>query len=68
MSAGASPEWLSEFVPRRWLRNGHVQTIAGNYIRRAVALPPAEKLLIEVEAAATEYGPTWIVCECHLQP
>ena len=55
------------------MRNGHLQTIVGNYIRRAVALPLAEELLVEVEAApnsgpGAEYGPTRVLCECHLQP
>ncbi len=62
-----------DFVPRRWLRNGHLQTIVGNYIRRTVLLPPAEDLVVEVEAApdsgpGAAYGPTRVRCECHLQP
>ncbi len=29
-----APEWLYSFVPRRGLRNGHLQTIVGNYYPR----------------------------------
>ncbi len=50
--ASESAAWLRPFVPRRWLRNGHLQTIAGNYQRRAAAaLPPAEELVVPVEFA-----------------
>ncbi len=63
---------LTEFVPRRWLRNGHLQTIVGNYIRRECTLPAAEDLLVEVEppmpGAGEKYGPTRVLCHCHLQP
>lgn len=44
--------WLTPFVPQRWLRNGHTQTIFGNYLRRTGAsLPPAEQLVVAVEGA-----------------
>jgi predicted alpha/beta-fold hydrolase len=67
-----SPAWLSSFVPRRGLRNGHLQTIVGNYLRREYLLPPVEDLLVEVEealpGAGAEYGSTRVLCHCHLQP
>ena len=28
------PAWLTDFTPRRWLRNGHLQTLVGNYLPR----------------------------------
>ncbi len=71
-------QWLRPFVPRRWLRNAHLQTIAGNYQRRAGAvLPAAEELLVRVEgphrSAACEDGghavpETSVLCLCHWQP
>ena len=33
-SEAGLPEWLSEFVPRRGLSNGHLQTIVGNFLPR----------------------------------
>ena len=48
-----SAPWLRPFAPRRWLRNGHAQTIAGNFLRRPSLLPPAEPLTVEVQAAHT---------------
>lgn len=36
------------FQPRRWLRGGHVQTIASFLLARRIHLPPAEERLIEV--------------------
>jgi uncharacterized protein len=36
------------FVPRRWLRGGHAQTVASFFLRRRFRLPAAEDRLIEV--------------------
>lgn len=36
------------FRPRRWLRGGHVQTIAAFLLPRRIHLPPAEERLVEV--------------------
>lgn len=33
-SRSSIPDWLAPFVPRRGLRNGHIQTIVGNYLPR----------------------------------
>src|SRR5258708_1241558 len=50
------------FVPRRFLRGGHAQTIAGNFLPRESLLPAAEDRLIEVEEG------TQVLCHCHWQP
>ncbi len=49
------------FRPRRFLRGGHVQTIASFFLRRSFALAPAEKRLIEVEPRIQ------VLCHCHWQ-
>jgi uncharacterized protein len=36
------------FRPRRWLRGGHVQTLASFFLLRRIHLPPAEERLVEV--------------------
>ncbi len=67
--------WLEGFVPRRFLRNGHLQTLAGNFLPRShPALPAAEARLVEVEAArpATQaraaLPASQVLCHCHWQP
>jgi len=45
------PSWLKEFAPRRGLRNGHLQTIVGNYYPRAPFRLEAEAEAIEVDPA-----------------
>jgi uncharacterized protein len=60
------------FSPRRFLRNAHLQTLAGNFLpRRGSALPSAESHIIEV--APAEMGPparaaSHVLCHCHWQP
>lgn len=61
-------EWLSEFNPRRWLRSGHLQTLAGNFLPRRLTLPEPETLLVEVEGPVEGYGPSQVLCHCHWQP
>ena len=41
---------VEEFFPRRFLRNGHLQTLVGNFKPRQYVLPEAEAHLIEVDA------------------
>jgi len=41
------------FRPHRWLRGGHVQTIASFLLPRRIHLPPAEERLIEVASVDT---------------
>jgi hypothetical protein len=52
----------NDFVPRRFLRGGHTQTIAGNFMRRANALPAPEERLFQIEQDVQ------ILCHCHWQP
>jgi predicted alpha/beta-fold hydrolase len=51
----------SVFRPRRWLRGGHVQTLAAYFISRRIKLPPAENRLIEVEPGIP------VLCRCNWQ-
>ena len=50
------------FVPRRGLRGGHLQTLAGNFLKRENRLPPPERRLFNVEPEVQ------ILCHCHWQP
>lgn len=59
---------LADFIPRRWLRSGHLQTLAGNFLPRRLQLPEPEPLLVEVEGPFAGYGPTQVLCHCHWQP
>jgi uncharacterized protein len=58
---GTTQTAVREFVPRRGLRGGHVQTFASFFLSRRIALPPAEKRLIEVEPGVQ------VLCHCHWQ-
>ena len=60
--------WLTPFTPRSFLRNGHLQTLAGNFLRRNIYLPEPERLLVEVEGPVSGYGPSYVLCHCHWQP
>jgi uncharacterized protein len=60
--------WRSAYIPRRFLRNGHVQTLVGNFLRRKWSLPEPESLLVEVEGSVGGYGPSSVLCHCHWQP
>ena len=50
------------FTPRRWLRGGHVQTVASFLIARRLKVPTPEERLIEVEPGVR------VLCHCHWQP
>ncbi len=50
------------FVPRWWLRSGHLQTIAGKLLPRRSALPAPECRLLHVEHNIQ------VLCHCHWQP
>jgi predicted alpha/beta-fold hydrolase len=52
---------LPEFIPHRWLRGGHIQTLAAFFLPRRIDLPPAEKRLTEVEPGVS------VLCHCHWQ-
>jgi len=49
------------FRPHRWLRGGHIQTLAAFFLSRHVGLPISEKRLIEVEPGVP------VLCHCHWQ-
>ena len=80
MDQGAlSSSWLRLFRPRWGMRNAHVQTIFGNYLRRpqTVPVPVPEPLIVPVEEAHTfqqRDGSTVpvpassVLCLCHWQP
>lgn len=63
-----SPAWLTSFTPPRFLRNGHAQTLAGNFLRSSLSLPEAEPLVVEVEGPVGECGPSHVLCHGHWQP
>lgn len=50
------------FVPRRGLTGGHVQTLAGNFLKRQNALPAPEERLFQVDEDVQ------VLCHCHWQP
>lgn len=50
------------FVPRRFLRNAHAQTLAGNFLPRLNRLPEPEEQLFQIEEGVQ------VLCHCHWQP
>jgi predicted alpha/beta-fold hydrolase len=56
------------FTPRRYLANGHLQTIIGNYLHRIDALPPPESEYVEVSPATENQIASQVLCHCHWQP
>ena len=56
-----SPEKPETFVPRRWLRGGHMQTLASFLMPRRFNLPIPEERLIEVAPDIK------VLCHCHWQ-
>jgi len=58
----------ADFHPRRFLINGHLQTIAGNYLARVNNLPSAEDQLVEVSPATASQIASRVLCHCHWQP
>jgi len=60
----ASLAWLAPFVAPRGLRNGHLQTIAGNFWPRPAFSLPADAETVEVDAA----DGSRVLCHCHWQP
>ncbi len=61
MSIPQTPEETRPFTPRRWLRGGHVQTVASFLIARHLNVPAPEERLIEVEHGVQ------VLCHCHWQ-
>jgi uncharacterized protein len=60
--------YATEFRPRRFLNNGHLQTIAGNYLSRVNDLPKPEAQLVEVSPATSNQIASQVLCHCHWQP
>jgi predicted alpha/beta-fold hydrolase len=56
------------FQPRNFLSNGHLQTIAGNFLPRANSLPEAVPELVEVSPASDSQIASQVLCECHWHP
>ena len=59
-----SAGWLTEFVPRRRLANGHLQTIVGNFLPRPAFNAPCEAEEVVVDPA----DGSRVLCHCHWQP
>jgi predicted alpha/beta-fold hydrolase len=51
-----------DFVPRRGLRGGHLQTLASHFLSRRNLLPAPEDRLFSVDTDAQ------VLCHCHWQP
>ncbi|HZQ90684.1 MAG TPA: alpha/beta fold hydrolase [Terriglobales bacterium] len=51
----------TDFKPHRLLVGGHAQTLAGRFLPRRDALPPADERLFSVEAGVE------VMCRCHWQ-
>ena len=62
------PPEFPPFHPRRWLSNGHLQTIAGNFLPRPNNLPPPTAEFVEVCPARGTQICSQVLCECHWQP
>ena len=56
-------EWLSSFEPKRWLSNGHLQTIVGNYLPRPPLRTEGVAEIVEVDPA----DGSSVLCHCHWQ-
>ncbi len=61
MGTSQTHEVKRPFTPRRWLRGGHVQTVASFLIPRSFHLPNPDERLIEVEPGVQ------VLCHCHWQ-
>lgn len=56
--------WHTAFVPRRGLRNGHLQTIVGNFLPRpAFAVPSSAEIVLVDPADGSR-----VLCHCSWQP
>ena len=62
MDSASTSEQKSAFKPRKWLRSGHLQTLAGNFMKRPNTLPAPEERLFQVEEDVQ------VLCHCHWQP
>jgi predicted alpha/beta-fold hydrolase len=62
MAESSNSPAFDPFVPRRYLRNRHAMTLAGNFLPRKNGLPPPEECLLTVAEEAQ------VLCHCHWQP
>ena len=62
-AASATAEWFTPFVPHRFLGNGHLQTIVGNFLPRPPF--PLPDTADEIEVDPTDSSR--VVCHCHWQ-
>ncbi len=62
------PEGFPPFHPRKWMANGHIQTVLGNFLPRPNHLPPATPELVEVAPTHGTQISSQVLCECHWQP
>ena len=56
--------WHTPFVPRRGLRNGHLQTIIGNFLPRPAFAVPSTAEVVEVDPT----DGSRVLCHCSWQP
>ncbi len=56
-----SSDFQPDFVPRRFLRNGHLQTLVSHFSRRESHLPPPEPRLFRIADGVQ------VRCDCHWQ-
>jgi hypothetical protein len=68
LAASNDSEHFPSFHPRHWLTNGHLQTIAGNFLPRKNNLPAPVAELVEVSPARGTQISSQVLCECHWQP
>ena len=61
MATSQTHQETRPFTPRRWLRGGHVQTLASFLIARRFHVPAPEERLIEVAPGVQ------VLCHCHWQ-
>lgn len=62
------PLVFAPFHPRRWMHNGHVQTVLGNFLPRSNHLPASTPELVEVSPAHGSQISSQVLCEGHWQP
>ncbi len=55
--------WLTDFIPRRRMSNPDVQTLLANFLPRKTQLPPAENIIVEVDATSNSH----VLCHCNWQ-
>ncbi len=64
LATSLDASWLDDFAHRRFLRNGHLQTIVGNFLPRPAFVAPCVAEAIEVDPT----DGSRVLCHCHWQP